>query len=287
MPKTGGGRKKKNLKWRKMPELPEVETIKNELAPHIIGRGISGVTLFWEGMVKKPSPEEFRSRIIGQKITGIGRRGKYLIFSLTSGESLIIHLKMTGSLLLKAPERFVRATIQLDDGSEVYFRDPRKFGVMWLAKDKSTVIKKLGPEPLKADFTPDVLARRLSGRTAPIKALLFDQKFIAGIGNMYADEALFLAKIHPLRPGGSLSKKEVERLYHAIIKVLSAAINNKGASVDTYFRPGGQIGTAHFEFKVAHGRGKKCPKCGTPIERIAVRNRGSYFCPRCQSAEAQ
>jgi len=270
-----------------MPELPEVETIKNELAPHIIGHTISGVTLFWEGIVKKPSLEEFCSRIMGQKITGIGRRGKYLIFSLSGGETLIIHLKMTGSLLLKAPDRFIRAIIHLDDGSEIYFRDPRKFGVMWLVEDKNTITGKLGPEPLKADFTPKVLAQRLSKRTAPIKALLFDQKFIAGIGNMYADEALFRAGIHPLRSGKSLSPKEIERLHRAIRQVLGAAINNKGASVDTYFRPDGQKGTAHFEFKVAHGRGKKCPRCGTPIERIAVRNRGSYFCPKCQSAEAR
>ena len=270
-----------------MPELPEVETIKNELAPHIIGRGISGVTLSWEGIVKKPSLEEFCSRIIGQKITGVGRRGKYLIFSLSGDETLIIHLKMTGSLLLKPPDRFIRAIIHLDDGSEIYFRDPRKFGVMWLVGDSNTITGKLGPEPLKADFTQKVLAQRLSGRTAPIKALLCDQHLVAGIGNMYADEALFRAKIHPLRAGGSLSAKEVERLYHAITKVLRAGINNKGASVDTYFRPDGQIGTAHFEFKVAHGRGKKCPKCGTPLERIPVRNRGSYFCPKCQSAEVQ
>jgi formamidopyrimidine-DNA glycosylase len=249
-----------------MPELPEVETIKNELAPHVIGRKITDITLFWEGMVKKPSLEEFRSRIIGQKITGLGRRGKYLIFNLSGGETLIIHLKMTGSLLLKAPHRFIRAIIHLDDGSQIYFRDPRK---------------------LKADFTAKTLAKALSKRTAPIKALLFDQKFIAGIGNMYADEALFRAKIHPLRSGGSLSPEEIKRLHQAIQQVLGAAINNKGASVDTYFRPGGQLGTAHFEFKVAHGRGKKCPRCGTPLERIAVRNRGSYFCPKCQSAEAQ
>jgi formamidopyrimidine-DNA glycosylase len=270
-----------------MPELPEVETIKNELAPHVIGRQITDITLFWEGMVKKPSLEEFCSRIIGQKITGLGRRGKYLIFNLSGDETLIIHLKMTGSLLLKPPERFIRAIIHLDDGSQIYFRDPRKFGVMWLVEDQNTIIKKLGPEPLKADFTPEVLARRLSQRTAPIKALLFDQKFIAGIGNMYADEALFLAKIHPLRSGKSLSPKEIKRLHRAIQQVLGAAINNKGASVDTYFRPDGQIGTAHFKFKVAHGRSKKCPKCGTPLERIAVRKRGSYFCPKCQSAEVQ
>jgi formamidopyrimidine-DNA glycosylase len=265
-----------------MPELPEVETIKNELAPHIIGRGISSVTLFWDGIVKKPSVEEFCSRLIGQKITGIERRGKYLILGLSGGEALIIHLKMTGSLLLKPPDKFTRAILHLDDGTKIYFRDPRKFGAMWLVEDKNTIITKLGPEPLEIDFTPKILAQRLSKRTAPIKALLCEQSLIAGIGNMYADEALFRARIHPLRSGKSLSQAEIKRLHRAIQQILSAAIKNKGASVESYFRPHGQIGTAHFEFKVAHGRGKKCPRCSAPIERIMVRNRGSYFCPKCQ-----
>jgi formamidopyrimidine-DNA glycosylase len=265
-----------------MPELPEVETIKNELAPHIIGHTVTGVTLFWQGIVRQPSVEEFCSRLIGQKITGVERRGKYLIFSLSSGEALIIHLKMSGSLLLKPPDRFIRAILQMDGGTKIYFRDPRKFGAMWLVADKNTVVNKLGPEPLGTGFTPKILAQCLSGRTAPIKALLCDQNFIAGIGNMYADEALFLAKIHPLRSGKSLSREEVMRLHRAIRQVLRAAINNKGASVDTYFRPSGEIGTAHFQFKVAHRGGESCPICGTPLQRLPIRNRGSYFCPKCQ-----
>jgi len=268
-----------------MPELPEVETIKNELSPHIIGHSITDVTILDKKIVRQPSVDEFRSRLIGQKITGIERRGKYLIFSLTSGEALIIHLKMSGSLLLKPPDRFIRAILHLDNGTGVYFRDPRKFGAMWLVEDKSIIITKLGPEPLEADFTPKVLAQRLSQHTAPIKALLCDQGVVAGIGNMYADEALFLARIHPLRSGESLSQEEIKRLHHAIQQTLRSAINSKGASVENYFRPDGQIGTAHFEFKVAHGRGKNCPNCGTAIQRIPVRNRGSYFCPRCQLPE--
>lgn len=268
-----------------MPELPEVETIKNELAPHIIGRKITGVTLFDEKIVRQP-PAEFSSRLTGQRITGLGRRGKYLIFSLSSSETLIIHLKMTGSLWLKPPDRFVRAVICLDDGTEIYFRDPRKFGVMWLTKDQNAVAGKLGPEPLEAGFTPKTLAKALSQRTAPIKALLCDQSLISGIGNMYADEALFQARIHPLRAGKSLNQKEIERLYRAIQQVLAAAIKEKGASTDTYFRPGGEIGTAHFSFKVAHRRGESCPVCGTPLQRIPIRNRGSYFCPKCQASES-
>ena len=269
-----------------MPELPEVETVKNELLPHIVGRQVTGVTLFWERMVSHPSAEEFCSRLIGQKITGGKRRGKYLILNLASGEVLIIHLKMTGALLLNPSEsgldKYIRAIIHLDKCTNLYFRDPRKFGAMWLVKDASEVVGRLGPEPLETDFTPQVLAQRLSNRTAPIKALLCDQPFVAGVGNMYADEALFAAGIHPLRPGGSLSRDEVEHLYHAIRQVLLSAIDKKGASVDTYFRPDGARGTAHFQFKVAHRGGEPCPVCGTPIQRLPVRSRGSYFCPRCQ-----
>jgi formamidopyrimidine-DNA glycosylase len=268
-----------------MPELPEVETIRNELSPHIIGHTITAVTLFDERIVRQPPVEEFNSRIIGETITEIGRRGKYLFFNLTSGETLVIHLKMTGSLWLKPPDRFTRAVIHLDGDKKIYFRDPRKFGVMWLVENKDTVTDKLGPEPLETGFTAETLAKALAKRTTPIKALLCDQSLIAGIGNMYADEALFLAKIHPMRAGGGLSKKEIERLYQAIRQVLTNAINDKGASVDTYFRPDGQIGTAHFQFRVAHRRGQDCPTCGTPLQRIPVRNRGSYFCPRCQSAD--
>jgi formamidopyrimidine-DNA glycosylase len=191
---------------------------------------------------------------------------------------------MSGSLLLsgRTDGRFTRAILHLDNGSDVYFRDPRKFGVMWLVKDKEDIVGKLGPEPLKAGFTPQVLAKRLSKRKAPIKALLFDQNFIAGIGNMYADEALFSAGIHPLRPGGSLSREEIARLHRAIREVLEAAIGSKGASIVNYYRPNGKLGTAHFNFRVAHRRNETCPECHAPIERITVRNRGTYLCPKCQ-----
>jgi formamidopyrimidine-DNA glycosylase len=266
-----------------VPELPEVETIKNELLPHILGREITGVTLLWEGMVRQPSVGEFGSRVIGQRITGLTRRGKYLLFSLSGGEILVIHLKMTGSLLLdSSDDRFTRAVIHLDDGTGIYFRDPRKFGAMWLTGDESTVADRLGPEPLETGFTSEVLAERLRHRLAPIKPVIIDQSVIAGIGNMYADEALFDARIHPLKPAGSLASDEIKRLHRAIRRVLWLAIGNKGASVQNYFRPGGDIGTAHFEFRVAHGRSKDCPNCGTPIQRITVRNRGTYFCPKCQ-----
>ena len=266
-----------------MPETPEVETIKNELAPHVVGRQITGVTLLWEGIVRQPAVEEFRSRVIGQKITGLTRRGKYLLFSLSSGEILVMHMKMTGSLLLNSDDdRFARAIFHLDDGTRITFRDPRKFGAMWLTGDASTVADKLGPEPLEAGFTPEVLAQRLRNRVAPIKAILIDQSFIAGIGNMYADEALFEAKIHPLRPAGSLSGMRLSGFTVPSGGCYGRLSATRAPASGTTIRPGGELGTAHFEFKVAHGLGKNCPNCGTPIQRITVRNRGTYFCPKCQ-----
>ncbi len=270
-----------------MPELPEVETIKNELMPHIIGREFTGVTLLWEGIVRRPTAAEFRTRLVGQKITGMARRGKYLILSLSGGEVLILHMKMSGALLVKPAsaeaDKYDRAILYLGD-TALHFRDPRKFGRMWLVNDREAVIKKLGPEPLEPGFTAQVLAELLKNRRAPIKALLCDQNLIAGVGNMYADEALFAAGIHPLRLGGSLSPDEVKRLHRAILKVLKAGIKNKGASVVNYYRPGGELGTAHEEFQVAHRGGKPCPRCGTPIQRIVVRGRGTYFCPKHQPA---
>ncbi len=266
-----------------MPELPEVETIKNELLPYVVGRTITGITLHWERIVRQPSVNDFALKIIGQTITGLSRRGKYLFFHLSGGEVLVMHMKMTGSLLIDpSDDRFTRAEIYLDNGTAIHFWDPRKFGVMWLDKDESGVSAKLGPEPLNNDFTPEVLTRLLHGRNAPVKPVILDQAIIAGIGNMYADEALFDAKIHPLKPAGSLTEDEIQRLYTSIIKVLMKALTSKGASVRNYIRPDGQPGTAHDEFNVAHGMGKTCPNCGTPIERIVVRGRGTYICPVCQ-----
>ena len=270
-----------------MPELPEVETVKNELLPHVTGRRITGVTLVWEGIVKEPAVGEFLSRVIGQSMSGITRRGKYLMVHLSSGELLVIHLKMSGSLIVSAdspePPRFCRAIIHLDNDTSIFFRDPRKFGEMRLATDAERIEAKLGPEPLEDDFTPEVLATILAGRKAPIKALLLDQKLIAGIGNMYADEVLYASRINPWRMGGSLSRKETGRLHNEIRRILWAAIENKGASVDTYFRPDGSEGSAHYEFRVAHGLGgKTCSICGGPVERGLVRNRGTYYCPKCQ-----
>ena len=269
-----------------MPELPEVETVKTKLQP-LVGRRFAGVQVLYDKAVRAPSPEELRRKIAGQRIKEIARRGKYLLVRLDSGQTLVLHLKMTGWLSLQAAGSelppYTRNFFEFDDGSRLYFVDRRKLGRIWLIDDETVATGKMGPEPFSPEFTPEVFAAMLKKRTIPVKAVLLDQGLLAGVGNMYADEALFAAKIHPLRPANDLSKKEVKRLYDAILQVLAQGIRNQGASVSTYLLPDGAKGSAHLEFQVAHRGGKSCPKCGTPIERIAIRGRGSYFCPKCQA----
>ena len=271
-----------------MPELPEVETIKNELAPRIVGQSFTRVTILDVKGVCGCSARELRRGLTGQKVRSLERRGKYLIFRLSSGRSLIIHLRMTGSLLLDPKEdtRYARAIFHLSDGHRLVFSDRRRLGKMWLVDDADAVVCKLGPEPLDRRFTPKVLQGRLGRHHIPTKAALLDQCIVAGIGNMYADEALFASRIHPLRKADELSPKQVRTLRNNIRRILRTAIGNKGASVDTYVRPAGELGTAHFDFKVAHRGGQPCPVCGGTIERCVVQNRGSYFCPRCQPPTA-
>jgi len=267
-----------------MPELPEVETIKNELLPWVVGQSFTKVTIVDAKVVCGGSAREVRRGLIGQKIESLERRGKYLIFHLSNGRSLIIHLRMTGVLLLnpRGVDRYARAGFHLSNGHRLVFSDRRRLGLIWLVDDADTVVCKLGPEPLDESFTPGILGQRLSRHHISIKAALLDQCIVAGIGNMYADEALFAARIHPLRKADSLSPEEVQALHHCVRRVLQAAIGSKGASVDTYVRPEGELGTAHFDFKVAHRGSKSCPVCGGTIERVLVQNRGTCFCPRCQ-----
>jgi formamidopyrimidine-DNA glycosylase len=267
-----------------MPELPEVETIKNELSPWVVGQSFTQVTIFDTELVCGGPAEEVRRGLIGQKVESLERRGKYLIFHLSNGRSLIIHLRMTGVLLLdpQGIDRYARAVFHLSNGHRLVFSDRRRLGLMWLVNDADTVVGKLGPEPLDESFTPGALGQRLSRHHIPVKAALLDQGIVAGIGNMYADEALFAARIHPLRKADALSPAEVQTLHNCIRRVLQAAISSKGASVDTYVRPEGELGTAHSDFKVAHKGGEPCPVCGCTIERVPVQNRGTYFCPRCQ-----
>jgi formamidopyrimidine-DNA glycosylase len=267
-----------------MPELPEVETIKNELAPWVVGQSFTQVTILDTELVCGGSAEEVRRGLIGQKVESLERRGKYLIFHLSNSRSLIIHLRMTGVLLLnpRGVDRYVRAVFHFSNGHRLVLSDLRRLGLIWLVDDADTVVGKLGPEPLDESFTPGILGQRLSRHHIPVKAALLDQCIVAGIGNMYADEALFATRIHPLRKADALSPEEVQTLYQSIRRVLGAGIGSKGASVDTYVRPEGELGTAHFDFKVAHRGGEPCPICGGTIERVLVQNRGTYFCPRCQ-----
>jgi formamidopyrimidine-DNA glycosylase len=267
-----------------MPELPEVETIKNELSPWVVGQSFTQVDIADAKLVSPASPEEVRRGLIGQRIESLERRGKYLISHLSNRRSLIMHLRMTGSLLLNPREvnRYTRAIFRLSNGQRLVFSDRRRLGVIWLVNDAGTVVGKLGPEPLGKGFTAGILRQRLSRHHIPIKAALLNQAIVAGVGNMYADEALFAAHIHPQRKADELSPEEARTLHNSIRKILRIAIGSKGASVDSYVRPQGELGTAHLNFKVAHRGGERCPACRAIIERVVVQGRGTYFCPRCQ-----
>jgi formamidopyrimidine-DNA glycosylase len=269
-----------------MPELPEVETTVNELRPQLIGSKIKGVEILKSGTVAEPSEQEFIKGLIGRTISEIKRRGKYLVFRLDNGSFLIAHMRMTGSFIVitsKQPlDKFVRVVFNLNNGKSLHFRDVRRFGRMWLVADEKSVVGNLGVEPLSQDFTPEYLTSALSQRQIAIKSWLLNQSLIAGIGNMYADEALYKARIHPLQPAGSLKKIEIVRLHQAILQVLKQGILNNGASTDTFIRPGGIKGEAHLLFQVAHQQGKECRACGGRVERIVVGQRGTFFCPKCQ-----
>ncbi len=270
-----------------MPELPEVETIKNDLAPVLLGRTISGIHVLWPKALKNLSPEAMEQAVVGRKIVGIGRRGKYLLFRLDSGNTLIIHLKMSGSLMLiksnyGCSDPYIRIILNIGD-SYLAFKDVRKFGALWLVSDEREFFRHLGLEPMERQFTYNVLGELLRDRTAPIKAVLLDQSVIAGIGNMYADEALFQARLNPLRKAGKLKEKETQRLHRSIKNVLKKGIELGGASVSTYRRPDGREGLSQVQFKVAHRRGKLCLRCDTPLDYVKIRGRGTTFCPQCQS----
>ncbi|MCX5998897.1 MAG: bifunctional DNA-formamidopyrimidine glycosylase/DNA-(apurinic or apyrimidinic site) lyase [Chloroflexi bacterium] len=269
-----------------MPELPEVETIRRCLLPQVVGCRMTGVVLLWPGIVRQPSPQDFCIGIVGQAIEDIQRRGKYLLFRLSSRRTLVVHLKMTGRLLLESAcaeaEPHTRVVFHLDGNMDLHLWDQRKFGAVWLVDDENEVIGRLGVEPLEDGFTPDLLQRILCGHKVPVKALLLDQHAIAGIGNMYADEALFAARISPMRLADELSREQVARLHEAIRRVLAAGVEHGGASVSTYRQPDGSQGRAQEFFMVAHRAGDHCMACDTLLRRMVVRGRGTYYCPRCQ-----
>lgn len=269
-----------------MPELPEVETVVRALREPLIGRTINGVRNDWPRHIGTPALEELQVRIQGCCVEAIQRRAKYLVFSLTQGETLIIHLKMSGHLAVvaadKPTDKHVHTVFELDNGQELRFRDIRKFGRVYLVHDPAQILGKLGPEPLESNFTPAVLQERLNGRTRAIKPLLLDQQIVAGIGNIYADESLFYAKIRPTRPANTLSQNDFQALHGAIQKVLRLGIEREGASIELYVKPDGSKGDMQNAVAVFRRTGHSCYTCGQPIERIVLGGRSTHFCPHCQ-----
>jgi formamidopyrimidine-DNA glycosylase len=266
-----------------MPELPEVETIRRALQPVLVGAKIESITLLDPTIAGHTSIAVLQS-VTGQRVDAVGRRGKHLILYLEGQRGIILHLRMTGALLLQAPAQHarIRAIFSFSNGRKLFFNDMRRLGTLRVTDDVATLMQQMGPEPLEDEFTARVLADRLSRRRMPIKAALLDQHVIAGIGNMYADEALFHSHINPLMPAGALLPGQYQQLRDAIRDVLQRAVENHGASVSTYWLPDGAKGSAHEAFCVAHKLGAPCPRCGTPVARIMVRERGAYFCPECQ-----
>lgn len=273
-----------------MPELPEVETSLRDLEPLLRERTIVAAEVAWPRIVAAPMLDEFLVRIVGQRFADFARRGKYMIFHMEGGDLLIVHLRMTGRLSVEPPDAQVDAhthvLLSLDDGRKLHFRDPRKFGRVWLVSDAAAVIGKLGPEVWDRAFSAAALQKTLAGRKAPIKALLLDQRIAAGIGNIYADEVLFAARIHPGRPAGRLKPGEVKRLHSAIRSLLARAVERGGSSLGSastnYRRPAGAVGEFQAEHQVFRRTGQPCPRCGAPIERIVVAQRSTHFCPHCQ-----
>jgi len=271
-----------------MPELPEVETIRLDLRPLVLGRAIeeAWVSPNAPKLVQLLPPAEFCRVIAGRRIEDVTRRGKYLLFHLNGGLRWVVHLRMTGSLQhhrsASAQGAHLRATFRLDDGAWLCYVDTRKLGMMWLVDDESVVVGKLGPEPLGEGFGPQELRRLLQRRSAPVKAALLDQGAIAGIGNIYADEALFAAKIRPKRAARSLTKAETERLHGAIRQVLLEAMGNRGSSFRDYVDGAGREGGHQLHVRVFRRTGQPCYECGTPVRRIKVGGRSTHFCPTCQ-----
>ncbi|MCA1899201.1 MAG: bifunctional DNA-formamidopyrimidine glycosylase/DNA-(apurinic or apyrimidinic site) lyase [Chloroflexi bacterium] len=264
-----------------MPELPEVETIVRALKPQLVGRTILSADLRWARSLALPSPAQFKKQIAGQKILDLSRRAKYLVFRLES-YSFLVHLRMSGDLTLRAgriePEKHDRLLLLLSDEKCLAFNDPRKFGRVWLTTRPETVLGGLGPEPLEKGFTPRWLFEALRRRKRSLKPLLLDQTFLAGLGNIYADECLHLAKLHPRAASNRVSEEQAQALHRAIRAVLREGIRRNGASIDWVYRGGGY----QNHFRVYDREGKPCPVCGAAIQKFILGQRGTHICPNCQ-----
>ena len=287
-----------------MPELPEVETVARQLEPELEGHRIERLEVYDPRWSRPVAPAELGDAVSGATITGLGRRGKYLLLGLDGDRTLVMHLRMTGNLILRegeavidpsegrrlyesersTEERHLRARFVLDDGRELWFTDPRRFGESFLIDDNRLEERfaKLGVEPFSPEFTPQALGEMAVGRTAPLKSFLLDQSRIAGIGNIYADEALFRAGLHPLSPAGSMKPEHLEALRDAVVAALEAGIDAGGSSIDDYRDARGEKGTMQNEFLVHTREGEECVRCEGTIVRIVVGGRSTYFCPSCQ-----
>ncbi|HEV7400768.1 MAG TPA: bifunctional DNA-formamidopyrimidine glycosylase/DNA-(apurinic or apyrimidinic site) lyase [Solirubrobacterales bacterium] len=287
-----------------MPELPEVETVCRQLDPELAGRRIEALEVLDARWCRPMSPAKLEAAVEGATIEGLGRRGKYLLLALDGARTLVMHLRMTGNLVLvegdseldpsegrrlyeaerSTSERHLRARFTLDDGREVWFTDPRRFGEAFLIDDAKLDERfgKLGVEPFSEAFTPEALGEMAANRTAPLKSFLLDQSGVAGVGNIYADEALFRARLHPLSPAGSMKPEHLVALRDAVVAALEAGIDGGGASIDDYRDGRGEKGTMQNEFLVHTREGEACPRCDGTIVRIVVSGRSTYYCPSCQ-----
>ncbi len=278
-----------------MPELPEVETIRLALEPRIVGRRFDEVEIMDPRLVRPFEPQAVAAELKGERVASLERRGKYLVVRFESGRALLMHLRMTGSLrhAVRGPldvDPHRRAVVKLDDGSDVTYKDVRRFGTWHLLEPDDVepyLGERLGVEPLGRAFTARWLGARLAGRRAPVKAALLDQRVVAGLGNIYVDEALWRARIHPRRPAADLDPEEVRRLTRGIKNALRAGIARQGASLRDYSTPDGSRGRMQEEFRVYGREGEPCPRCGTPVDKIRVAGRGTWYCPSCQRLARQ
>lgn len=275
-----------------MPELPEVETVRARLEPLLAGRRLERVAILDPRLTRPEPPDAVSARLEGRRVDGVRRRGKYLVIDLEGDGHLLVHLRMTGSFRHTAgsapgADGHARAVVELDDGGRLVYRDVRRFGT-WSLLERGELDAylgvRLGPEPLGPGFTAAALRSALAGRRCPVKAALLDQRTVAGIGNIYADEALWLARLHPLAAAGELGPGDVARLARAIRRVLRTGIDRHGATLRDYRAPDGASGSMQEEFRVYGRGGAPCPRCGTPIAKARVAGRGTWLCPTCQVA---
>jgi formamidopyrimidine-DNA glycosylase len=273
-----------------VPELPEVESVRRQLAPLLEGRRFERVEVSDPRLTRPADPVAVAQSLEGERVAALGRRGKYLIVRFESGRALLIHLRMTGSLLharggMLGDDPHRRAVVKLDDGSHVAYRDVRRFGtweVLERGEEEPYLASRLGAEPLGRSFTAARLSARLASRRAPVKAAILDQRTLAGVGNIYADEALWFARMHPLREARSLDEAETAALHRGIRRALERGIERQGSTLTDYRLPDGERGRMQHEFKVYGRDGEPCERCGTPIEKIRVSGRGTWYCPACQ-----